>query len=164
MMGRVHWLDHDPEGSKHWFRQSINASPNYTWGYYGSSWANVFTGEFDAAMDDADKAIDLSPIDPFRPGMTGNKMWIYIDRDDYPSAVKWAEIAARTPWAHAGMAMFAAMSHWLNDDREQADRWKTEALRRNPDIDANHVLSLVPSSSTRFREMVSEASGALGLS
>ncbi len=163
MMGRVHWLDHDPEGSKHWFRQSVDASPNYTWGHYGSSWANVFTDEFDAAMVDADKAIDLSPIDPFRPGMTGNKMWIYLHRNDFEAAVKWAEIAARTPWSHAGMAMFAAMSHWLNDDKKRALWWKDEALRRSPSFDTNHLLSLVPSSSATFHKLISDAAKALDL-
>lgn len=163
MMGRIHWLASDPEGSKHWFRQSIDASPNYTWGYYGSSWANVFTDAFDDALKDADKAIDLSPIDPFRPGMTGNKMWIYIHEGDYPSAVKWAEIAARTPWAHAGMAMFAAASHWLNGNEKAATWWKSEALRRDPKFDTDHLLSLVPANSATFRRMLEDVSHKLNL-
>ncbi|WP_299950411.1 winged helix-turn-helix domain-containing protein [uncultured Ruegeria sp.] len=163
MMGRIQWLNDDPEGSKSWFRQSVEASPNYTWGHYGSSWANVFTEQFDQALIDADNAIGLSPIDPFRPGMTGNKMWIYIDRDDYQKAVHWAEVAARTPWSHAGMAMFAAMSHWLNKDEEQANWWKAEALRRDPGLTAKRWVSLVPEVSTRFHSLVRQASGALEL-
>jgi len=163
MMGRCHWLDNDPEGSKQWFAQSTRASPNYTWGYYGASWASVFTGDFDSAMDNADKAIDLSPIDPFRPGMTGNKMWVHIAREDYASAVKWAEIAARTPWAHAGMAAFAAMSHWLNGDPARAQWWIGEARRRNPELKKEHVLGLVPPSSAHFGIVLNDAMSALAL-
>ena len=163
MMGRIHWLNSDPEGSKQWFRLSVEASPNYSWGHYGSSWANVFTGQFDQALIDANNAIGLSPIDPFRPGMTGNKMWIYIDRGDFEKAVHWAEIAARTPWSHAGMAMFAAMSHWLNADEEHASWWRAEALRRDPNLTADHWASLVPDSSAEFHRLVKEASRALRL-
>ncbi len=161
MMGRCHWLDHDPEASKQWFAQSISACPNYTWGYYGASWAHVFTEDFETAMDSADKAIDLSPIDPFRPGMTGNKMWIYIAQQDYPLAVKWAEIAAQTPWSHAGMAFFAAFSNWLNGDLGKAERWVAEARRRNPALGKDDVLALVPTSSPRFRGLLKDSLSAL---
>lgn len=163
MMGRIQWLNDDPEGSKPWFRQSVEASPNYTWGHYGSSWANVFTKQFDQALIDADNAVDLSPIDPFKPGMTGNKMWIYIDRGDHQRAIRWAEIAARTPWSHAGMAMFAAMSHWLNKDQRQASWWKSEALRRDPGLTKNRWVSLVPRTCTPFHRLVMDASMALQL-
>ncbi|MEX0276184.1 MAG: winged helix-turn-helix domain-containing tetratricopeptide repeat protein [Ruegeria sp.] len=163
MMGRCHWLDHDPEGSKQWFAQSVTACPNYTWGYYGASWASVFTGQFDEAFETANRAIDLSPIDPFRPGMTGNKMWVHIAREDYASAVKWAEIAAKTPWSHAGMAFFAGMSHWLNDNPEKARWWVSEARRRNPNLDTAHVLALVPASSTSFRHQLTRAATELAL-
>lgn len=163
MMGRCHWLDHDPEASKQWFAQSISACPNYTWGYYGASWAHVFTEDFETAMDSADKAIDLSPIDPFRPGMTGNKMWIYIAAQNYPRAVKWAEIAAQTPWSHAGMAFFAAFSNWLNGDPAKAERWVVEARRRNPILRKDHVLALVPASSSRFRGLLNDALTALDI-
>lgn len=163
MMGRCHWLDHDPEGSKQWFSQSIASCPNYTWGHYGASWASVFTGEFDTAMDNANRAIDLSPIDPFRPGMTGNKMWVYIAHGDLDKATKWAEIAARTPWSHAGMAFFAAMSNWLNDNTERAQWWVNEARRRNPDLRQEHILALVPASSTQFRKMLADAASGLGV-
>ena len=163
MMGRCHWLSHDPGGSKPWFERSIQASPNYTWGYYGSSWASVFTGDFDNAMTTADRAIELSPIDPMRPGMTGNKMWVYIARGDYPSAVKWAEIAARTPWAHAGMAMFAAMSHWLNGDATRSQAWMDEVRRRNPKFDLQRLLTLVPSSNAEFCGLVERAAKELAL-
>ncbi|MEX0306937.1 MAG: winged helix-turn-helix domain-containing tetratricopeptide repeat protein [Ruegeria sp.] len=163
MMGRCHWLDHDPEGSKQWFAQSVASCPNYTWGYYGSSWANVFTDDFETALEQANRAIDLSPIDPFKPGMTGNKMWVHIAQDDLESAVYWAETAARTPWSHAGMAFFAAMSNWLKGDVEKAGWWVTEARRRNPKLGKAHVLALVPASSTRFRSILADAAAVLNL-
>jgi len=161
MMGRCHWLDHDPEGSKSWFAQSVNSCPNYTWGHYGASWASVFTDDFETAMQNANQAIDLSPIDPFRPGMTGNKMWVYIARQDFDAAVNWAEIAARTPWSHAGMAYFAAMSNWLNGNTEKVQWWVGEARRRNPELRKEHILALVPASSHRFRRMLADAQMAL---
>ena len=161
MMGRCHWLDHDPEGSKRWFRQSVTSCPNYTWGHYGASWASVFTDDFETAMENANHAIDLSPIDPFRPGMTGNKMWVYIAREDFDSAVKWAEIAARTPWSHAGMVYFAAMSNWLNGNTERARWWISEARRRNPDLQKDNILALVPATSARFRAVLSKTLSAL---
>lgn len=163
MMGRCHWLNGDPGGSKPWFDRSVDACPNYTWGHYGSSWADVFTGEYDGAMDKADRAITLSPLDPMRPGMTGNKMWVYIARGDFDNAVKWAEIAARTPWAHAGMAMFAAMSHWLAGDERGSHAWMAEVRRRNPKFDLRHLLTLVPSSNGEFRELVTRAAKHLSL-
>ncbi|WP_424833885.1 tetratricopeptide repeat protein [Ruegeria sp.] len=163
MMGRCHWLDHDPEGSKQWFRQSINSCPNYTWGHYGASWASVFTDDFKTATENADRAIDLSPIDPFRPGMTGNKMWVYIARNDLDEAVKWAEIAARTPWSHAGMAYFAAMSNWLNGSAEKAQWWVEESRRRNPELRKEHILALVPASNSGFRGVLNESMAGLGI-
>lgn len=161
MMGRCHWLRNDPDGSKPWFQRSIEASPNYTWGYYGASWASVFTDDFASALTHANAAIDLSPFDPFRPGMTGNKMWIFIAEGNYPDAVKWAEIAARTPWSHAGMAFFAAMSHWLNGDKGRANAWTAEAQRRNPDLNRDRLMTLVPAVSSGFRDLISRSAAAL---
>ncbi|MEM1050031.1 MAG: winged helix-turn-helix domain-containing protein [Pseudomonadota bacterium] len=154
MMGRCHWLSGDPEGSRTWFERAIHVSPNYTWGHYGLSWAAVFTGDYTTGMEHADTAIELSPIDPMRPGMTGNKMWVHIAEENYPEAVRWAEIAARVPWSHAGMALFAAMSHWLNGDPERRDWWMGEVRRRNPDFDREHLLTIVPSTNPAFRDLV----------
>ncbi|MBW4709999.1 winged helix-turn-helix domain-containing protein [Roseobacter sp. YSTF-M11] len=163
MMGRCHWLDGDTEGGKPWFERATQASPNYALGYYGASWANIFSGDYDTGMANTDRALSLSPLDPMRPGMTGGKMWVNIARENLPEAVKWAEIAAHSPGAHAGMAVFAAMSHWLNGDAPNSARWLTEAKRRNPQLAYHSLERLVPASHAEFHGLVRRFSDRVGL-
>ena len=161
VMGRSHWLKDDPEGSIFWFSSAVDASPNHAMSHYGKSWAEVFTGQYDNADASAHLALDRSPLDPMRPGMTGTKMWVNLGREDYPEAVKWAETAARVPWSHAGMAFFAAMSNWLNGDLETARGWVLEVRRRKADFNAVHLEPLTPSSHLQFTDTVRRAAAAL---
>ncbi len=161
VMGRSHWLRDDPEGSMFWFRAGVDASPNHAMSHYGKSWAEVFTGDYDSASMSTHLALDRSPLDPMRPGMTGTNMWVNLGRENYPEAVKWAETAARVPWSHAGMAFFAAMSNWANGDEERARFWVAESKRRKPDFDAQHLEPLVPSYHQEFNKLVKRAVGVL---
>lgn len=161
VMGRSHWLRDDAEGSKFWFTVGADASPNHAMSHYGKSWAEVFTGDYDGAALSSELAINRSPLDPMRPGMTGTMMWVNLGRGNYPEAVKWAETAARIPWAHAGMVFFAAMSNWLNGDTDKAQSWVSEARRRKPDFGEQHLMPLTPSSHPEFRSTIQRAAATL---
>ena len=109
----------------------------------------------------ASYGVSMVKPDPMRPGITGINMWVNLARENFPEAVKWAEIAARTPWAHAGMAWFAAMSHWLNGDTQRSQDWMGEVRRRNPQFNREQLMTIVPTSDPYFRNLVARVAGEL---
>ncbi|NOE18471.1 transcriptional regulator [Ruegeria atlantica] len=163
VMGRSLWLTGDTEASKPWFDRAVLESPNYAFGRYASSWAKVFTSDYAGGNEMTDLAIALSPLDPLRGGMLCNKMWIALAAKDYDAAVQWAQQTALTPGAHAGHAMFAAMTNRLIGNDDGVSRWLKETKRRNPGFSKAKAKALVPSSHTEFRALTEEAAIALGL-
>ena len=163
VMGRSLWLTGDTEASKPWFDRAVHESPNYAFGRYASSWAKVFTYDYEGGGEMTDLAIALSPLDPMRGGMLCNKMWIAIAAEDFEDAVYWAEQTALTPGAHAGHAMFAAMAHWLNNNEDGMAKWLRETRRRNPDFSRTKAKAIVPQSHEEFTKLIERAAKALDL-
>ncbi len=161
VMGRSHWLRGDPEGGRFWFDRAVASSPNHAMATFGCGWTDVFTSNYGDGMRKADRAMSLSPLDPFRPGMANCKMWANIARDDYAEALKWAEIAARTPWSNATVAFMAAMCRWLNGDDESARAWITEANKRRNPRTGKEPGTLIPATQPEFQKLVAQAQQAL---
>lgn len=156
-MGRAQWLSGDLDSSKDWLERAISLSPNYAQGHYSHAFTNVMSGRAKAARDSVETAFILSPMDPFIYAMLGTRAMSYVLEGDYETASFWAEKAARAPGSHFLIAMIAALTYSLSDNREKAAYWSANVRQRRPDADQAHFFASFPFSDQKTRQLMSEA-------
>ncbi|MEM9617412.1 MAG: winged helix-turn-helix domain-containing protein [Pseudomonadota bacterium] len=162
VMGRVHWIENDIAGGVGWLDRAISISPNYAQGVYARSWADAITGHGAEGAKNADLALTLSPLDPFRYAMIGVRAFTYMLRGEDAEAAYWADEAARTPGAHVLIAMIAVAAHALNGDKEKAAAWAENVRRRNPGVTREDFFKSFPFDGQATRERFSKALGEHG--
>jgi len=69
-LGRAHWLRGDPEAGIPWIDRSVELSPNFAQGFYA--------GRGTEALAQIEKAIALSPLDPFLYAMQCARGMAYL--------------------------------------------------------------------------------------
>jgi DNA-binding SARP family transcriptional activator/TolB-like protein len=67
-VGRAQWLAHAHDGAVGDLKQSIRLSPNYAFAHYSLAFVQCQTGDPGGAIDAADTAAHLSPLDPMMFG------------------------------------------------------------------------------------------------
>jgi DNA-binding SARP family transcriptional activator/TolB-like protein len=67
-VGRAQWLAHAHDGAVGDLNQSIRLSPNYAFAHYSLAFVQCQTGDPGSAIDAADVAARLSPLDPMMFG------------------------------------------------------------------------------------------------
>jgi TolB-like protein len=144
MMGRAHWLDGQLEAALPWLQRAVRLNPNYAQGKYSLAWTETLLGDGASGRAGADSALALSPLDPLAYGMLGVRALSHMVLDEPPAAAHWAERAARSPGAHALIAMIAAAAHSLNGDDARAALWAASARRRSPALQPQDFLTAFP--------------------
>jgi TolB-like protein/Flp pilus assembly protein TadD len=162
-MGRSLWLEGDLQGSIDWLDQASALSPNYAQGIYSRAWAKTLSGEAEAGEADARMALQLSPLDPLRYAMIATCSLSRAIRGDYEEAAVLGERAARSPGAHAYIAVIAALGKSLAGQPENAGRWISLARQSKQDLTAAHFLASFPFPPSPTREMIERELAALGL-
>jgi TolB-like protein len=136
VMGRVHWLRGDLDSSLPWLERAVALNPNYAQGKYSLGWTRMLLGERHKALGDVDMATKLSPLDPLLYGMLATRSFVHLAEGGEQEAARWAGEAARTPGAHALVALIAAATHELAGHRVEAQRWVRSAQSRLPGVTA----------------------------
>ncbi len=162
VMGRVHWVENDIAGGVGWLDRAISISPNYAQGVYARSWADAVCGRGIEGAKNADLALNLSPLDPFRYAMIGVRAFAYLVQGDDAQGAYWADEAARTPGAHVLIAMIAVAAHEMNGDKEKASAWAKNVRNRNPGVTREDFFKSFPFEDKKTRERLSTALGAHG--
>jgi tetratricopeptide (TPR) repeat protein len=143
-LGRSHWLRQDLDAAMPWLERATELSPNYAQGIYSRGLLDSMSGRSGAAIEAADRAIALSPLDPLLYAMRATKALSRITDGDYAEAARWAEVAARTPRAHVIIAMIAMVSHALAGDMQAARRWAAAVRGNRPDADRAGFFEALP--------------------
>ena len=135
-LGRSFWLRQDLDAAMPWLERATELSPNYAQGLYSRALIDSLSGRSGAGVENADRAIGLSPLDPLLYAMRATKAMARIADGDFAEAARWAEVAARTPRAHVIIAMMATAAHALAGDVRAARRWaaavRADLARRRP--------------------------------
>jgi TolB-like protein len=161
-MGRVHWLEHDLDGSLGWLRRATTLSPNYAQGVYARAWTDTVSGRGGEGQANADLAMALSPIDPLLYAMLGTRALSHLVRGDGTEAASWADKAARAPGAHVLIAMIAVIAHALNGDDEKAAAWATNVRSRDAKMTQSEFLRSFPFAQEATRRSISKALAQYG--
>lgn len=156
-LGRAFVLDGDLDSSIGWLDQAITLNPNYSQGYYSHAFTNMLSGNSGPSHDHFDKALALSPLDPFVYAMLAGRALSFVAEGDYESAAKVGEKAARAPGAHFIIDMIALIAHSLNHDREKAQVRSERIRMRRPDASEKLFFDSFPYSNAEIKHRISDA-------
>ncbi len=143
-MGRSYWLEGDLDTSLSWLERAVTLSPNYAQGIYACALTEALAGQGSEGHRHCDLAMRLSPLDPLYYAFLGTHALSHIAQGQDAEAVAWAERAARSPGAHAIIAMIAAAAQALAGEPDRAGAWATQVRRRSPGFGAGDFFRSLP--------------------
>jgi DNA-binding winged helix-turn-helix (wHTH) protein/tetratricopeptide (TPR) repeat protein len=143
-LGRAFWLEGDPDGALDWLERSVSLSPNFAHGFYAHAWTDIMAGRGNEALLQVNKAIELSPLDPFLYAMQSVRGMAFVLEGDFENGAIWTDKGARAPGAHFLIGVIAAAAHQLNDDPVKADYWIRNARSRRNDASMEHFFTAFP--------------------
>jgi adenylate cyclase len=106
--------------------QALILDPNYAaaWGF--SSWARIWLGQMDLAIENAAHAVRLSPLDPLRYNVFSATAMAHFLSGRYNEACSWAERAMRLAPSRVTpvrtLAASCAMAGRMEEARKAVDR------------------------------------------
>jgi tetratricopeptide (TPR) repeat protein len=91
-------------------RLAIDLNPSFAQAHSGLAWALIGAGRPSEAVDEADKAIRLSPFDPYRWAFFGIRATALLVLRDLDGVVEWSRKAIQLtssfwPYAHLACAL-----------------------------------------------------------
>jgi TolB-like protein len=163
-MGRVHWLEGRIADSKPWLEGATELLPNYAQAHYALAWADAMLGQGKTSRDSIDRAMLLSPVDPFLYAMRGTRALSYLAEGAPEKAIRWIESASGTPGAHPVVGLVAAASHALAGNDRAARTWVERMRAQDPSISQEYFFRSIPFSDLALRREIGAALTVSGLS
>ena len=137
-MGRALWLRREHDGAVGALDQSVRLSPNYALAHYALAFVHCQTGDPARAIDAADTANRLSPLDPMLFAMHGTRTFASLRLGKVQEAADFAVRAGQQPnadvHAHAIAALTLATAGRIEE--AHAERGRINTLR--PDYNFKH--------------------------
>lgn len=162
VMARTFWLDGDLERALSWLDRATSLSPNYAQGIYARAWTQTMLGDGAATREQIDTAMRLSPLDPLYYAMLAVRAFSHMAQGKHNEAAQWIERAARSPGAHALIAMIAAATEFMVGNEARAREWATNVRERDPQLTRNDFFRAFPLRSAPMRSQLSGALEKLG--
>ena len=160
--GRSAWLAGRFDEARSWFTRSIDLSPSFGMAHGALANLNNLAGEVEAAMPHVEKAILLSPIDPWRHNMYAIKAALFIQMGNFEEAAQSSDEAMAIPHDSLIVLQCALTSYHLAGREEDARRIARLMRRAYPHADAEGLRRAIPIGSTSFRTIVDDAFSAYG--
>ncbi|UGY14364.1 BTAD domain-containing putative transcriptional regulator [Bradyrhizobium septentrionale] len=130
-IGRALWLQHAHDGALGELNQSVRLSPNYAFAHYTLAFVQAQTGDPARAIDAADIASHLSPLDPMMFGTHRVRTFALLRLGKIEEAADFAKLvgehAGDHVHAHAVSALTLAAAGRVEE--AQAARRRISALR-----------------------------------
>jgi TolB-like protein/Tfp pilus assembly protein PilF len=161
-MGRSYWLEGDLDRALSWLERSTSLSPNYAQGIYARAWTETMAGSALDGREHVDLAMRLSPLDPLYYAMLASRGLTHVAAGEDREAAEWVERAARSPGAHALIAMIAAATHQLTGNAALAAAWTADVRKRSPLLNHKDFFRAFPIKSDALRTRISAALQELG--
>jgi TolB-like protein len=161
-MGRTYWLEGDLDRASAWLERATSMSPSYAQGIYARAWTEVMAGSPEPARDHLDLAMRLSPLDPLYYAMLSARGLTHVARHEDAEAADWADRGARSPGAHALIAMIAAAAHALAGDSGRARHWADDARVRQPSLTQAEFFGAFPIRDETMRSRLAKALESVG--
>ena len=161
-MGRTFWLEGDLDRAGAWLDRATSLGPNFAQGIYAQAWTEIMAGSPDIARGHLDLAMRLSPLDPLYYAMLSARGLTHVARGEDAEAADWADRGARSPGAHALIAMIAAGAHALAGNTQRATHWADDVRSRNPALTQADFFGAFPFRSQEMRSRLVKALASVG--
>jgi DNA-binding SARP family transcriptional activator len=109
-MGRALWLRREHEGALNALDQSVRLSPSYALAHYALAMVHCQTGNPTRAIDAADVAAHLSPLDPMLFAIHGARTFALLRLGRVEEAAEFAVRGGQQPNAHVHAHAIAALT------------------------------------------------------
>jgi tetratricopeptide (TPR) repeat protein len=132
----------DQEGASALIERALSLDPNNAWAWARWGWVGIYRGQPDLALARFERAMKLSPLDPFafntRMGMAGALARSGNLQDAIVIAKDVTQMNADVTWAHRLLASWAAMAGDLPLARKAARK----LMAANPDFTVQRYLAV----------------------
>ena len=142
--------------------KALMLDPNSAWAWHRSGWLNIFICRPDRAIDDFQRAIRLSPVDPLMFNMLIGTGGAHFTRGDYVEAVYWIEKGLREKPDAVWANRLLSASYFYAGRVDDAKRTLAGFCQAFPDMTVAKVLERTPGS-MYIKERFATAFKALGL-
>lgn len=156
-MGRFFMLQGDLERSTDWLDRAITLNPNYSQGHYSHAFTDLLSGQTKHSLPHVEKALALSPLDPFVYAMLAARSLSFVIDGEYELAAESGEKAARAPGAHFIIDMIALIAFSLNKDTKKAQFWADNIRVRRPGANQDLFFASFPFSNNEIKQTISNA-------
>ena len=162
-MGRSYWLEGDLDTSLCWLERAVAISPNYAQGIYACALTESLGGRGVEGRRHVEEAMRLSPLDPLYYAFLGTRALGHLALGEEDLAPAWAERAARSPGAHALIAMIATAAHELAGDEARAAFWAASVRERGPELTRADFFRSLPMKPEAARARIAAALARHGI-
>jgi TolB-like protein len=141
-LSRAHLLKGELEESKSAVDTAITLNPSYAIAQYSRGWVGLQLGENQVCHDRIGFARRLSPYDPLKFAMLGvsGLNLALMGRTD--EAVELARESLQQANAHYLVTAFAAVTHAVSGELDQAGRYFSQIRKVSPDFDVDDFLTV----------------------
>jgi len=124
-MGRALWLRRELEGAITALNQSVRLSPSYALAYYSLAMVHCQMGDPTRAVEAADMAAHLSPLDPMLFAIHGARTFALLRLGKVEEAADYAVRGGEQPNAHVHARAIAVLTCAAAGRMEEADsEWR----------------------------------------
>jgi tetratricopeptide (TPR) repeat protein len=124
-MGRALWLRREHEGAVSALEQSVRLSPSYALAHYSLAMVHCQIGDPQRAIDAADTAAHLSPLDPMLFAIHGARTFALLRLGKVEEAAEFAMRGGEQPNAHVHAHAIAALTLAAAGRMEEANgEWR----------------------------------------
>ncbi|MBC5781312.1 transcriptional regulator [Ramlibacter sp. USB13] len=108
-LGRAMWLKDSQDDALRELHAAIELSPNFALGHYTLGFVHAQSGDAQTAIEEADHARALSPMDPLLFGMLASRALALLRLGRHEEAADWAVRSAARPNAHVHIRAIAML-------------------------------------------------------
>jgi DNA-binding SARP family transcriptional activator len=132
-MGRALWLRREHEGAISALEQSVRLSPSYALAHYALAMVHCQIGDPARAIDAADIAAHLSPLDPMLFAIDGARTFALLRLGRVQEAAEFAIRGGQQPNAHVHAHAIAALTLATAGRIEEAHAERKRIISLRPD-------------------------------
>ncbi|WP_317930140.1 winged helix-turn-helix domain-containing tetratricopeptide repeat protein [Halioxenophilus sp. WMMB6] len=163
VLGRAHHLAGDFETGIVWCDRANTLSPSYAQGQYSRGLASAILCRGQDAMESAERAITLSPLDPLLYAMYSSRGLGHLVLGEVEAGLHWAERGALSPGAHVIIVLIALIANGLAGNEPRAWFWARDAKNRRADVTAALLFRSFPFADPAVRERFSKVLTRFGI-
>jgi TolB-like protein len=150
-------MGHDLDAAAERYARAIDANHNESMAWLFKSMLHAFQGEGAPAMEAADRAIALSPLDPLRYYYDSLAASAALSASRYDRAIELAIRSLRANRAHPSTLRVLVIAHALSGDLEKARTYSAELMRLQPAFTVRGFLVRSPAGRFEIGRVCAEA-------